>query len=74
MLDLDHFKQFNDTFGHTAGDALLGAIGRILRENMRKSDISCRYGGEEFVLVLPDASLEDTRQRVIPTTTSALTY
>jgi len=65
MLDLDHFKQFNDTFGHTAGDALLREVGRILREHVRKSDIVCRYGGEEFVLVLPDASLEDTHQRVV---------
>jgi diguanylate cyclase (GGDEF)-like protein len=64
MLDLDHFKQFNDTFGHSAGDALLREVGQILRVNLRKSDISCRYGGEEFVLVLPDSSLEDTRQRM----------
>jgi diguanylate cyclase (GGDEF)-like protein/PAS domain S-box-containing protein len=64
MLDLDHFKRFNDTFGHSAGDALLRELGQILRVNLRKSDISCRYGGEEFVLVLPDSSLEDTRQRI----------
>jgi diguanylate cyclase (GGDEF)-like protein len=64
MLDLDHFKQFNDTFGHSAGDALLREVGQILHVNLRKSDISCRYGGEEFVLVLPDSSLENTRQRM----------
>ncbi len=64
MLDLDHFKRFNDTFGHGAGDALLREFGRVLRENLRKSDISCRYGGEEFVLILPDSSLADTQQRV----------
>ena len=64
MLDLDHFKRFNDTFGHGAGDTLLREFGRIMLENLRKSDISCRYGGEEFVLILPDSSLADTRQRV----------
>jgi len=64
MLDLDHFKQFNDTFGHGAGDLLLREFGRLLREKLRKSDIACRYGGEEFVLILPDSSLADTRQRV----------
>src|SRR2546428_456512 len=56
MLDLDHFKRFNDTFGHNAGDSLLHELGRLLREKVRQSDISCRYGGEEFVLILPDSS------------------
>ena len=64
MLDLDHFKRFNDTFGHNAGDSLLRELGQLLREKLRKSDISYRYGGEEFVLILPDSSLADTRQRV----------
>jgi diguanylate cyclase (GGDEF)-like protein/PAS domain S-box-containing protein len=64
MLDLDHFKRINDTFGHDAGDALLRELGQLLREKLRKSDIACRYGGEEFVLILPDSSLADTRQRV----------
>jgi diguanylate cyclase (GGDEF)-like protein len=64
MLDINHFKRINDTFGHTAGDALLAELGRILLENLRKSDIACRYGGDEFVLILPDSSLEDTRLRV----------
>jgi len=64
MLDLDHFKRFNDTFGHNAGDSLLHELGRLLREKVRQSDISCRYGGEEFVLILPDSSLADTQQRV----------
>lgn len=64
MLDLDHFKRINDTFGHEAGDLLLRELGRALRENVRKSDIVCRYGGEEFVLVLPDSPLEASRQHL----------
>ena len=64
MLDIDHFKCMNDTFGHAAGDAMLVELGRILRENLRKSDIACRYGGDEFVLILPDSSLADTRNRI----------
>ncbi|HEY3122931.1 MAG TPA: GGDEF domain-containing protein [Thermoanaerobaculia bacterium] len=64
MLDLDHFKRLNDTLGHDAGDSLLRAVGQVLREKLRKSDIACRYGGEEFVLVLSDSSLADTVQRV----------
>jgi diguanylate cyclase (GGDEF)-like protein/PAS domain S-box-containing protein len=64
MLDLDDFKRFNDSFGHGAGDSLLRELGKLMRANLRKSDISCRYGGEEFVLVLPDSSLADAEQRV----------
>jgi diguanylate cyclase (GGDEF)-like protein/PAS domain S-box-containing protein len=64
MLDLDDFKRFNDTFGHDAGDSLLRDVGRGMREILRKSDISCRYGGDEFVLVLPDSSLADTQKRM----------
>jgi diguanylate cyclase (GGDEF)-like protein/PAS domain S-box-containing protein len=64
MLDLDHFKNFNDTFGHQAGDLVLRELGQVLREKLRKSDIACRYGGEEFVIVMPDSSLVDTCQRV----------
>lgn len=63
MVDLDHFKNFNDTFGHAAGDALLSELGLFLREHIRGGDIACRYGGEEFVLILPEASLEIARQR-----------
>ncbi len=64
MLDIDNFKPFNDTFGHEAGDSMLRHLAQILRDKLRKSDISCRYGGDEFVLVLPDSSLTDTEQRV----------
>ncbi len=64
MLDLDQFKRFNDTFGHEAGDSLLREVGRVLSEKLRKSDIACRYGGEEFVLVLPSSSLADIFQRI----------
>ncbi|MDO9085240.1 MAG: GGDEF domain-containing protein [Anaerolineaceae bacterium] len=63
MLDLDHFKRINDTYGHPAGDVALQALGSLLKANIRVSDIACRYGGEEFVLILPEASLEVTRQR-----------
>jgi diguanylate cyclase (GGDEF)-like protein/PAS domain S-box-containing protein len=63
MLDIDHFKAFNDAHGHPAGDALLAALGAFLRAHVRAEDIACRYGGEEFTLILPDASLEATRER-----------
>lgn len=63
MLDIDHFKRFNDTYGHAAGDALLQELGNFLQARIRKEDIACRYGGEEFTLILPDSSLEDTRRR-----------
>ena len=59
MLDIDHFKRFNDSYGHEAGDLMLRELGWILKGNIRKSDIACRYGGEEFVLVLLDTSIED---------------
>jgi len=63
MLDVDHFKRFNDTFGHDAGDALLRGMGGILRHTVREGDMPCRYGGEEFVVILPGADLNGTRQR-----------
>lgn len=53
MLDVDHFKQFNDRFGHDAGDDLLRELGNFLMANARQTDIACRYGGEEFIVILP---------------------
>jgi diguanylate cyclase (GGDEF)-like protein len=63
MLDLDHFKRVNDDFDHDAGDALLREIGAALLRNLRREDVACRFGGEEFVLVLPEASLADAERR-----------
>jgi diguanylate cyclase (GGDEF)-like protein len=63
MLDVDGFKQQNDAFGHDAGDAILVELAALLQRNLRKEDIACRYGGEEFVLVLPDASMENAGRR-----------
>ena len=56
MIDVDHFKVFNDHHGHDAGDYVLGEIGLLIRKNIRREDISCRYGGEEFALLLPETS------------------
>jgi diguanylate cyclase (GGDEF)-like protein len=56
MLDLDHFKRFNDTYGHAAGDTALKAIAEIFRASVRTEDIACRYGGEEFTIILPDVT------------------
>lgn len=63
MLDLDHFKRFNDTYGHQAGDGLLQTLGKFLETQVRQEDIACRYGGEEFVLIMPEASLDVAQQR-----------
>jgi diguanylate cyclase (GGDEF)-like protein/PAS domain S-box-containing protein len=63
MLDLDRFKHFNDTYGHDAGDTLLRELGTLLQANIRGEDIACRYGGEEFTLILPEGSAEVIQQR-----------
>ncbi len=63
MIDVDHFKRFNDNFGHDAGDAVLKAAAQALNSGMRRGDIVCRYGGEEFTIFAPGAALEDGERR-----------
>ena len=63
VLDLDHFKRLNDTHGHEAGDFVLARVGELLRATTRGSDIPCRFGGEEFGVILPGATLEATRAK-----------
>ena len=58
MIDLDHFKRINDLHGHLCGDAVLAAVGARIRSTLRESDLKCRYGGDEFLAVLPDTPLE----------------
>ena len=59
LFDLDHFKSLNDTYGHPAGDAALQGFAKLIKRECRASDIPCRYGGEEFVLIMPGTSPED---------------
>ena len=63
MLDLDHFKKFNDTYGHDAGDAVLRETATFLSKSVRAEDVVCRFGGEEFVIILPVADLHATQAR-----------
>jgi diguanylate cyclase (GGDEF)-like protein/PAS domain S-box-containing protein len=63
FIDIDHFKRFNDCFGHDAGDLVLQVFAKTLVNYFRGGDIICRYGGEEFALVLPDSSLKDAERR-----------
>ena len=63
LIDLDFFKKVNDTHGHEAGDLVLSEVGKLLRALVRASDIACRYGGEEIVLILPDTTLKAATDR-----------
>jgi len=64
MIDVDHFKRFNDSFGHEAGDILLRELGRLLKVRVRREDIACRFGGEEFTLILPECSIANATDRM----------
>jgi diguanylate cyclase (GGDEF)-like protein len=64
MMDIDHFKRFNDEHGHEAGDLVLHAVARCIGETVRGYDLACRYGGEEFCVVLPGCSLEAAMARL----------
>jgi diguanylate cyclase (GGDEF)-like protein/PAS domain S-box-containing protein len=64
MIDIDHFKDFNDKYGHQTGDEMLVAIGNLLLHKIRQGDIACRYGGEEFILIMPGECEEDAGRRL----------
>ncbi len=64
IIDLDHFKDVNDRYGHLVGDMLLGAFGKLLATRMRKSDIACRYGGEEFCLLMPHTDAQTAQRKI----------
>ncbi len=64
MLDVDHFKKFNDNHGHAAGDAALRAVSTLVRHSVRRSDLVARYGGEEFVMVMPTTSAEQAMEKL----------
>ncbi|MFN0134030.1 MAG: diguanylate cyclase [Phycisphaerales bacterium] len=61
MIDLDHFKSINDAYGHPAGDSVLQGLARVLQREPRQEDVACRYGGEEFTLIMPDTGPDEAR-------------
>ena len=63
ILDIDNFKKYNDEYGHEAGDSVLRAIGQLLQTQVRGGDVACRYGGEEFVILMPNAPLDSAKDR-----------
>lgn len=63
MVDIDHFKAFNDTYGHAAGDAVLADVASILQASTRAEDVACRYGGEEFAIIMSGLDLDRARRR-----------
>ena len=63
MMDADHFKRFNDSFGHAAGDIVLRELGAFFKRSIRADDLACRYGGEEFCLILPQTDRDGAQQR-----------
>jgi diguanylate cyclase len=64
MLDLDDFKRLNDTYGHSAGDGALIHVVRVIKDTLRTMDVIGRFGGEEFMVILPDTPLEDAKQTI----------
>ena len=64
LIDLDHFKQINDTYGHLTGDEVLTTFTRIVQQRIRKTDKLCRFGGEEFLLILPDVNKTETERLI----------
>jgi diguanylate cyclase (GGDEF)-like protein len=63
LMDIDHFKKINDTYGHPAGDQVLRCLATLMKSQVRRTDIACRYGGEEFLIILPETSLEVASER-----------